>query len=174
MTKMTFTQLDPIAVANFVVTTLSKSVQTSPLTNLKLQKILFYLQAASLIENDQPLMKGLFVKWQYGPVLEEAHYAFNDRGATPILEPASTISLDDFKFKTPHIKKNFVYRQQLTEQILALAQYSAIELVHLTQQQSIWAQSNGRGVYYTNDEIKSYFKTIEPAQIWHDQLIKSN
>ena len=41
MTNQEFTPLNPIAVANFIIDTLSNVAQDSPLTNLKLQKMLY-------------------------------------------------------------------------------------------------------------------------------------
>jgi len=55
---------------------------------------------------------------------------------------------------------------------MILSQYNATELVSLTQHQNIWSNNHDHDAAYTNDEIKSYFKTIEPAQIWNDQLIE--
>jgi len=172
MTNQEFAPLNPIAVANFIIDTLSNVAQESPLTNLKLQKMLYYLQAAFLVEHDQPLINDTFMKWQYGPVSQTVYNVFSQYGATPITKPESIISVKDFTVNTPMINRNFEYTQKLTKYIMILSQYSATELVSLTQHQNIWSNNHDHNAAYTNDEIKSYFKTIEPAQIWNDQLIE--
>lgn len=48
----------------------------TPLTNLALQKILYFAHALFLIENDRPLVNGDFEAWQYGPVHPVAYQAF--------------------------------------------------------------------------------------------------
>jgi uncharacterized phage-associated protein len=54
------------------------------LTNLALQKLLFFAHAISLVERRSKLVSGYFEAWQYGPVHPAAYEAFKEAGASPI------------------------------------------------------------------------------------------
>lgn len=54
------------------------------ITNLALQKLLFFAHGLHLIETKQPLVSGYFEAWQYGPVHPTAYRAFKASGARPI------------------------------------------------------------------------------------------
>ena len=47
----------------------SSQVNENDLTNLKLQKILFYAQAEHLRETGEPLLGEDFEAWKYGPLV---------------------------------------------------------------------------------------------------------
>ena len=57
---------EPIAVANFVINLANRNQML--VTNLQLQKILFFLQGYTLSKYQVGIVKGSFSKWQYGPV----------------------------------------------------------------------------------------------------------
>lgn len=48
----------------------------APISNLKLQKILYYIQACALVELNRPLFNEDILKWQFGPVIEESYIEF--------------------------------------------------------------------------------------------------
>lgn len=54
------------------------------LTNLSLQKLLYFAHGLYLIEKKQPLVSGYFEAWQYGPVHPAAYRAFKSAGSNPI------------------------------------------------------------------------------------------
>lgn len=55
------------------------------ITNLKLQKLLYYLQAWYVVKNKgQPLFKESIEAWQYGPVVKEVYEAYKCFGRNPI------------------------------------------------------------------------------------------
>lgn len=53
-------------------------------TNLALQKLLYFAHGFFLNETRQPLVKGYFEAWQFGPVHPTAYQAFKRAGADPI------------------------------------------------------------------------------------------
>ena len=59
---------DGRAVANFVLDFCDQHQRG--ITNLSLQKIVYFCHVWSLIEFDRPLVKQRFEAWQYGPVLQ--------------------------------------------------------------------------------------------------------
>lgn len=55
-----------------------------PITNLALQKLLYFAHGLNLIEAKLPLVSGYFEAWQYGPVHPAAYTAFKVAGDRPI------------------------------------------------------------------------------------------
>ena len=62
---------EPIAVANFVINLANRNKML--VTNLQLQKILFFLQGYTLSKYQVGIVKGSFSKWQYGPVQKNVY-----------------------------------------------------------------------------------------------------
>ena len=54
------------------------------ITNLVLQKLLYFAHSIFLIETKGPLVSGYFEAWQYGPVHPAAYKAFMSAGSEPI------------------------------------------------------------------------------------------
>ena len=52
---------------------LTLSKDSGGLDNLKLQKILYFAQAISLVRNNKPLFKEDLEAWNYGPVVESVY-----------------------------------------------------------------------------------------------------
>lgn len=60
-----------------------------PITNLQLQKILYYIQKDYLSRNEIAF-EDLFEAWQFGPVIREVYYYFCGNGAMPIISKYDT------------------------------------------------------------------------------------
>lgn len=61
------------------------------ITNLALQKLLYFAHAIFLIEQKRPLVSGYFEAWEYGPVHPTAYQAFKSAGTQPITFRATRI-----------------------------------------------------------------------------------
>ncbi|KMT21612.1 Panacea domain-containing protein [Clostridium cylindrosporum] len=48
-----------------------------PITNLQLQKLLYYMQGNSILANDKILFINDIQAWKYGPVVPDVYYWFN-------------------------------------------------------------------------------------------------
>lgn len=62
----------------------SSEMSENDLTNLKLQKILFYSQAENLKETGYPLFSENIEAWKYGPVVPQIYDWLKGCGAYPI------------------------------------------------------------------------------------------
>lgn len=61
------------------------TIENSAISNLQLQKILYYLQKTALqSKSGKVLFNDEFVAWQFGPVIEEVYYNYCGFGAMPI------------------------------------------------------------------------------------------
>src|SRR5690606_2091874 len=54
------------------------------ITNLALQKLLYFAHGIYLIQTKRPLVSGYFEAWQYGPVHPTAYRSFKEAGSTAI------------------------------------------------------------------------------------------
>ena len=61
-----------------------------PITNLQLQKILYYIQKDYLSRNELAF-DDLFEAWQFGPVIRKVYYYFCGNGAMPIISKYDTV-----------------------------------------------------------------------------------
>ena len=59
-----------------------------PLSNLQLQKILYYIQARFLVERGQPCFREPIVAWKLGPVVVPVYNHYRDNVAEKIYERA--------------------------------------------------------------------------------------
>lgn len=73
---------DPRSVANLLLD-LAVS-QRLPITNLALQKLLYFAHGHFLIRTGKPLIAGSFEAWQYGPVHPAVYREFKSSGAQAI------------------------------------------------------------------------------------------
>lgn len=78
---------DARAVANAILDAASQ--QGLALSNLKLQKLLFFVHGQFLLEIGEPLVEGEFEAWQHGPVHPLAYAAFKEWGPRDIGARAS-------------------------------------------------------------------------------------
>lgn len=70
-----------------------------PITNLQLQKILYFIQRDYLREYDECAFEDSIEAWQFGPVVPEVYYEFCYYGAMPIenqYDCANDIDIKDF------------------------------------------------------------------------------
>ena len=69
------------------------------ITNLKLQKLLYFIQRKSLQANQRPMFNEIIEAWQFGPVVPAVYYKYVGAGASEIYE----FSLPDVKFEQEDI-----------------------------------------------------------------------
>src|SRR5260221_9902236 len=62
--------------------------QRFDLTNLRLNKLLFFIHAAALAARQEGLIRNHFEAWQFGPVIRPVFDAFKKHGDRWITEPA--------------------------------------------------------------------------------------
>lgn len=74
-------------ICNFVLA--RYDAQRFQLTNLRLNKLLFFMHAASLATRPDGLIRNHFEAWQYGPVVRPVFDAFKKHGECWITAPAS-------------------------------------------------------------------------------------
>ncbi|TPG04007.1 DUF4065 domain-containing protein [Rhodanobacter glycinis] len=81
---------DGRAIANFVLDTCDSEGRA--ITNLSLQKIVYFCHVWTLAKLGKPLVKQNFEAWQYGPVLQYLYREFKDFESRPITSRAKKIN----------------------------------------------------------------------------------
>ena len=87
-------------VANFLIFLASqenKEAEREGISNLKLQKVLYFAQAYYLAKLGRPIFVEELEAWQYGPVVPEVYRKFKHYGSKPIIfeDDKSTIAEED-------------------------------------------------------------------------------
>lgn len=134
------------SVVNFIIKT------STGVTNLKLQKVLYYLQLFHLGKYGKPLFENVIEAWSYGPVIPEVYYAFKHYEGDII-----RFILPQYDYELDEETKNFI-----TKQLRLMDKYSPQELVDLTRKvgtpwSTIWGKGEGRfGIIPTNLMLNYY------------------
>lgn len=119
------------------------------MSNLKLQKMLYYEQGFHLAYFGTPLFDEEIEAWMYGPVVPEVYDAYDKYGRNGIeSDPAKDITLEPEEWRL-FLKVFDIY-----------GQYSAIGLMNMTHQEPTWMNvRNGHGSVISKESMASFFKT---------------
>lgn len=121
-----------------------------PMTNLKLQKMLYYQQGFHLAYFGEPLFNEEIEAWMYGPVVPCVYNTYESNGRMGI-EPNNDISVE---FANDEELRLFIKVYDI------YGQYSAIGLMNMTHNEAPWQSvSPGHGHIISKDSMKSFFKT---------------
>lgn len=121
------------------------------ISNLKLQKLLYFVQAQFLITTGEPAFPEEIEAWDFGPVVPEVYQYFKMWGSSEL--PA--ILARNAKAKI------YIRDQEIMDEILEeCAQYSASFLVDITHNQDPWYDSYEKycNNVITKESIKEYFR----------------
>jgi hypothetical protein len=80
---------DPRAVANFILDV--ADIRGLPITNMSLNKIIYFAHGWSLGKRGKPLVSATFEAWQHGPVLPLIYRQFSKAGSMAISFRATAI-----------------------------------------------------------------------------------
>lgn len=105
------------------------------LTNLKLQKLVFYAQAWHLANYGRPLFDEEFQAWVHGPVLPLLYAKYKENGYRPILRD---VKIED-------VEKKFTEEvvSYLNDVAQAYMRYNAYELELMTHNEDPWREARG-------------------------------
>ncbi len=119
------------------------------MSNLKLQKLLYYQQGYHLAIMDSPLFDDNIEAWMYGPVVPNVYDAYSRYGASPLPIDSDIISMEEEEERL----FNQVYE--------SFADFSAIGLMNRTHSEKPWLSSlpHDRGTVISQQLIKEFFLT---------------
>ena len=134
------------------------------ISNLKLQKLLYFVQAYFLIQKGHPCFKDKIEAWDFGPVVPVAYREFKGFAGMDIPTLESYIAFDEndiWNTKRIEFEENCIDNDDKTliDKIVdEFSNYSATDLVELTQHQTPWIDAIlSQNNEITNKSIFEYF-----------------
>jgi uncharacterized phage-associated protein len=122
------------------------------ISNLKLQKLVYYAQGFHLALYDKPLFKEEIQAWTHGPVIPDLYYAYKEYGSNAIPRPNDV----DFSIYDDRTK------ELLDEVYEVHGQFSAWKLRNMTHEELPWKtiySNSGSGSVIPVPLLQSFFKT---------------
>ena len=143
-----------LGTANYLIKLAATEEESEFLTPLRLQKILYYIQAWSLALRHKPFFSDRIEAWANGPVVPRVYHAFSGSGA---------LAIDPAKVNEP---KNITQEEMtfIASVWQAYKGYSAISLRDMTHREDPWTDAR-RGLSpverssseITHDAMLAYF-----------------
>lgn len=129
--------------------TINKCIELGrPISNLQLQKILYYIQGEYMKKNHgEVLFNESIEAWQYGPVVPNVYYEYNIYSASRIRDKQEEIGIIDYD--------KLIIDEVITNKSLLRAS----KLVHDSHLESPWITAYERcnGSIISEDEMKDFF-----------------
>lgn len=118
-------------------------------SNLKLQKLVYYAQGFHLAILDKPVFDEPIEAWAHGPVVPVLYHSYKAGGSNPIPRP------EDIDFS---IYSNDT-REVLDEVHKVYGQFSAWKLRNMTHEEPPWIEASETRSVISQESLKKYFKT---------------
>lgn len=136
-------------IARYIIERCRKNNKT--ISNLKLQKILYFVQAEFLVSKNQPCFAEKIEAWDFGPVVPDVYFVYRMYGSAniPCIGKSRASQLISTRDK------------ELLDGIIdECSRYSASALVEITHNQTPWleAYKPGYNNEITTESIKNYFR----------------
>jgi len=131
------------------------------MTNLKLNKLLYYAQGASLSRTGNTLFNDSIEAWTYGPVVPAIYHKYKVCGKHPI------------EFSEPVERNRFTDTELeiLLDVMREFGQYTGSKLVSLTHRPgSPWAIAQEKDLPCLEPEDLKEFFTKNPVSFFHKQI----
>ena len=119
------------------------------ISNLKLQKLLYYAQGFHLALNDAPLLREDVEAWMHGPVVRDVYHEFKGHGGDAIPRPEGFDPAKVFDDDATGL---------LDEVYSVYGQFSAWKLREMTHSEPPWVNT-AAGEEITHDAMRAYFVT---------------
>lgn len=123
-----------------------ENMDVEGISNLKLQKLLYYAYGCYLALYNKRLFNDSIVAWQHGPVVASVYHEYKENGANSIRnfeKPEQTFTDDEL------LVLKWVYKE--------FGQYTAWALREMTHEEDPWIETLFNNVI-PDEVISSYFK----------------
>jgi len=137
------------------------SSSESPVTQMKLQKMVFFAHGLHLALYDTPLCSEPFFAWKFGPVIPSIYQLYKKWGSSPIIDQPATFKISE----ASTVSESYTLSSTETEAIEYTWEITKnLDGVTLSNwshaQNSPWAQAYAKGenTIISNDVIKEYFE----------------
>lgn len=121
------------------------------ISNLKMQKLVYYAQGFHLALTGKPLFQESIEAWRYGPVVPTLYRELKVNADGPIPPPPEEFNPDEV-FSPEQ-------REILDEVFEVYGQFSAWKLRDLTHEEKPWRDAESNNGVITHDSLREYFLT---------------
>lgn len=145
------TPYDVIEICNYIISYCNR--KDYPISNLKLQKILYFLQAYFLVVTGRSCFPEPIEAWEFGPVVPVAYKCWS---AYPFSIPY--VFYDPFDDKGQIVMEDRIMIERL---VYHLKSFTAYDLTKASMKQSPWRETFKENEEYKvipNELIKDYFE----------------
>lgn len=139
-----------IDVANYFLQKDLQEDDVNSITNLKMQKLVYYAQGFHLALFGGPVFEEEINAWLHGPVVRELYDHCKDSGKSPLPW--------DYDINA-YAKFNEEQQGLLDEVFSEFGQYTAWRLRDMTHEESPWLNHEKAGDIIPKSELLAYFKT---------------
>ena len=150
---------EALDIAKYIVASYWK--QGEAITNLKLQKILYYIQGYAYRNCRSAAFKDQICKWPYGPVVPAVYYQYSSFRAGPIAEPKD----EDIKRVALRLSENNTMKNVIDRVISVSYQYTSTQLVRMTHAENPWKYTIGMDTIISKSDIGLYFSSNDPLNL---------
>ena len=119
------------------------------ISNLKLQKLLYYCQGLHLAMYGESLFSEKIYAWNYGPVVPEVYSKYKNFGAKGIDTPDE---VDTSVF-------NKDQAELMNDVFTLFGQFSALKLMEMTHEETPW-KTTQQNDEINHNKLSEYFKTL--------------
>ncbi|MBE6598558.1 MAG: DUF4065 domain-containing protein [Ruminococcaceae bacterium] len=144
--------MDSIWLANYVISLFED--RDAPITNLKLQKVLYYIQGYFYRWFGKPAFLDDIYHWQYGPVVPVVYYAYNDNGSDSL----------ESRLILPGCEIEDREKELISAIVKKCSGISTSRLVSMTHSETPW-RITGSGDIIDKSSIEKYFLHCDPLEI---------
>lgn len=119
-------------------------------SNLRLQKLLYFVQAKSLMDNNMPCFGDDIEAWDFGPVVPNVYHHYKIFGSSAI--PCNDVSVSS------ELENDSRMKYSICDALGQCSKYSTSQLVDITHMQSSWKNAYRKfDNRITNDAIRKEF-----------------
>jgi len=138
-----------LAVAKHIIDFCNSNSCGTGISNLRLQKILYFVQAEFLVSQGMPCFRDKIEAWDFGPVAPNVYHQYKTHGGVSIFQS----ELLDHEYIDDQ------YRKVIKNVIRALANYSTPDLMKTIHKQDPWRDAYRYGQHreISNAALQRYF-----------------
>jgi len=135
-------------VAQFFIANGANS-EESGISNLKLQKLVYYAQGFHLALFDAPLFDEDLEAWTHGPVAPSIYHQYKQHGSSPIPAP-------DYELNEEFSAEQLDFLSEVHD---VFGQFSAWKLRNMTHDEPPWLENEDSASTIPKTTMQEYFKT---------------
>jgi uncharacterized phage-associated protein len=161
-------------ISNFLIA--RSHTHSFELTNLRLNKLLYFIHGWALTSRREGLIRNHFVAWEHGPVIRPVYDAFKTYGDAKITEPARYLDYISGKNKVvPYDDIPPADTETIMRVFSNYDRYSTGKLVEMSHERggpwdvifTAWSKDHKRNLRIPNDLIRSHFLQQAGGKVRH-------